>query len=192
VRSIAFKQRIIGAIFILALGVILIPVILDSPSELSKTHYSSKPSSPGLPEVSEVSKINYVFNEVEQVIDVAHEEVVAEVAAVEPFIEPEPEPLPVPVAKPTVTARVEKVATTPALGDWTIQLGAFSSTENANELLQRLSKEGFQSYLKGTPGGKIVRVFVAPGIDKTAAQDLVTQLDAEFGIKGIVVRYREQ
>lgn len=180
-RQIAFKQRIIGAIFILALGVILIPVILDSPSETLKIQYSSKPRSPDLPETSEVSKINYVFNDIVQIPQVssqlAQENIDVKINPVYSEIKPEPKTSP-------LMARVE--------GDWTIQLGAFSSSDNAKELLQRLSKEGFDSYLKDSPGSKVVRVFVAPGIDKNAAQELVTKLDAEFGIKGIVVRYREQ
>jgi len=188
----AFKQRMVGAIFILSLGVILIPVILDMPSDDPQPYYSVKPETPALPEISDVAQINYVFNEMGQEAQ-APVEVVA--------LAPVPEPVTKPVAeakpelKPEPKLESKPVAVVPVRspihGDWTIQLGAFSSTENANELSQRLSQKGFVTYLKQTPGKKMVRVFVAPGVEKDKAQALATQLDSQFGLKGIIVRYQE-
>lgn len=186
----AFKQRMVGAIFILSLGVILIPVILNSPNEDSQPYYTAKPDTPALPEVSELSQINYVFNEIASEPQV--------VAQVEEPSKPEVQPVTQVVKAPAVTSTVAPTAAPTVVstkpnhpGDWTIQLGAFSSSDNAKELLRRLSQEGFESYLKETPGKKLVRVFVAPGVEKEKAQALISKLDSEFGIKGILVRYQE-
>jgi DedD protein len=176
----AFKQRMVGAIFILSLGVILIPVILDAPSDDPQPYYSVMPETPSLPEVSEVSKINYVFNGLDEPVQVTPEVAAPQIAVVQ--VEPQPKP---PVAPPKAPVAVQQQ------GEWTIQLGAFSSTENANELLQRLSQKGFESYLKTTPGKKLVRVFVAPGVQKEKAQALQSKLDSQLGLKGILVRYQE-
>jgi DedD protein len=183
----AFKQRLVGAVFILSLGVILIPLILDSPRDDAELHYASKPSRPALPEISDVAKISYVFNEMEQEINAA-----SEVTALAEPLAPEPAPVSERASIPKPLAARVSPSVTPSLGEWTIQLGAFSSVENANELLNRLSQEGFPTYLKTTPGRKLVRVFVGPGVDKDKAQALLVKLDTEFGLKGILVRYREQ
>lgn len=184
----SFKQRIVGAIFILSLGVILIPVILDSPEEDPVVNYSEKPETPPLPQVNELTKINYVFNgvqstppkEVEPAAPLSPQDPIPPVAENKPSAH---QVIQAPVPAPTPKASVA--------GDWTIQLGAFSSTDNANVLLQRLSKEGFESYLQNTPGKKLVRVFVGPGVEKEKAKAMLSKLDSQFGLKGIVVRYRE-
>lgn len=192
----AFKQRMVGAIFILSLGVILIPVILDTPNEDSSIDYAVKPEAPALPEIDDVAQIHYVFNEIEHEFHAKPQVAEVAVAVKEPAPAPKLAKLPEPklAAVPPVAAVTSPPPTPVAktTGDWTIQLGAFSSADNAKELLRKLSKEGFESYLKETPGKKLVRVFVAPGVEKAKAEALVTKLDSEFGIKGIVVRYREQ
>ncbi len=58
----SLKQRIVGAIFILSLGVILIPLLLDQPRENAEVLSHAIPAAPELPDVSEVSKIHYVFD----------------------------------------------------------------------------------------------------------------------------------
>lgn len=191
----AFKQRMAGAIFILSLGVILIPVILEKPVDHPAPHYSEKPVSPGLPKTGEVAKINYFFNEVAQ----NFEEQSTQLASAEPAVTPEPN-----VGAERSSARgsndvrplqaaAEHEPDTPALdpGDWTIQLGAFSSRENADGLLAKLSEEGFQSYLKENPERGLVRVYVARGIEHDDAEDLLSELNQEMGLKGIIVRFRE-
>lgn len=188
----AFKQRIVGAIFILSLGVILIPVILDTPQEEAQEHFSEAPEAPPLPQINEVAKINYVFNEMEEGVH-AEPQVKEPESAPQVLASHVEEPAPVETTQEPI--QVQAQAQAPAskvLGDWTIQLGAFSSTENANELLARLTKEGFKSYTQQTPGRHLVRVFVAPGIDKDEAQALLAKLDSQLGIKGILVRYREE
>jgi DedD protein len=179
----AFKQRMVGAIFILSLGVILIPVILDAPSDDPQPYYSVMPEAPSLPEVSEASKINYVFNGLDNVLQEPAEVAAPPKQVAEVKLNRVPEPV--------AASHASVPAPAPAQGEWTIQLGAFSSTENANELLQRLSQKGFESYLKTTPGKKLVRVFVAPGVQKEKAQALQTKLDSQLGLKGILVRYQE-
>ena len=234
------KQRIVGAIFILSLGVILIPVILDKPQLASSEEHEMlshvMPDAPAMPDVSEISKIHYVFND-------------ADTQPASPIVEPdlaaEP-PSPAPVLVPTDLAKadaVEPPAPLPPLlaqheasdplpddamksappsivsaasGDavtapvpvskvhekasaslaeasqsaqWTIQLGAFSSEQNAKALVQKLSQGGFNPYLRQMAQDSLVRVYVSPGIPREQAVDLAAKLDSQYGLKGIVVRY---
>ena len=266
----ALKQRIVGAIFILSLGVILIPLILDKP-QIGQEHEKEMlshviPDTPALPDVSEIAKIHYVFNDIQKqgakptepvtnpadptpeppkpapVLvpsdlavteelssplppllasnEASHplpEETLAKAPtpspalapapapAPEPAPEPEPAPIPAPpsvhaaAAAPTPAPQpVEKsVPVTKASAslaqashaEWTIQLGAFSSEKNAKALVQKLSKGGFNPYLREMTQDSLVRVYVSPGIPREQAVDLAAKLDTEYGLKGIVVRY---
>jgi DedD protein len=264
----ALKQRIVGAIFILSLGVILIPLILDKP-QISQEHEKEMlshviPDTPALPDVSDISKIHYVFNDIDPKTtkpiepetnpeqpkpapvlipsDLAVTEELAEplppllaeheasqplsdeVSIAEPAapkatptavtIAPTPASTPEPAPTPAAPIAIPKVAQAPApasaptpapvskvhekasaslaqasQAEWTIQLGAFSSEKNAKALVQKLSKGGFNPYLREMTQDSLVRVYVSPGIPREQAVDLAAKLDTEYGLKGIVVRY---
>lgn len=215
--ELAFKQRMVGAIFILSLGVILIPVLFDSPQVETKV-IAQKPDAPSMPDVAAVNEISYVFSDLESNFKQANSQPVPvtdpltvnvaqlddEPSVVEPdthvTIEPEdndsaPQEQVKPVApKPVAPAPAiirTKVAST-AVGDWTIQLGAFSSRQNASILLNKLTQQGFESYLKDDKQRKLVRVFVAPGVNHDNAQQLLSKLDKQLGIKGMIVRFNEE
>lgn len=166
--ELAFKQRMVGAIFILSLGVILIPVLFDSPQVETKV-IAQKPDAPAMPDVAAVNEISYVFSDLEsnfkhadsqpepvtEPLTVNVAQLDDEPSVVEPdthvTIEPQdndsaPQEQVKPVApKPVAPAPAiirTKVAST-AVGDWTIQLGAFSSRQNASILLNKLTQQGF-------------------------------------------------
>ncbi len=190
------KQRLAGAIFILSLGVILIPVILEKPIEHATPQYSEIPASPGLPKTNTVASIKYVFNEIEanfeeQAIQIASNDVGAASSAARGsnVVQPLQEPVESRLAQQQVILAEHTQELDP--GEWTIQLGAFGSRENADGLLAKLTEEGFQSYLKEVPGRDLVRVFVAPGVEHGDAEHLLSELNNEMGLKGIIVRFRE-
>lgn len=239
----AIKQRIVGAIFILSLGVILIPVILDKPqvghAQEQEMLSHVIPDTPALPDVSEVSKIHYVFNDAEpdaaeviqhepqtqlqpesqaelqsiasasvhipeetkpQTVSVSSNYAVP--SSLEPAMPLPPEmaqnesnnPFPDPVEPiaPALSkghAQASATLAEASQAEWTIQLGAFSSEKNAKALVQKLSKGGFDPYLRQMTQDSLVRVYVSPGISRDQAIDLAGKLDSEYGLKGIVVRY---
>lgn len=236
----ALKQRIVGAIFILSLGVILIPVILDKPQQglEQETIAHEIPDAPPLPDVSDVSKIHYVFDDtitqaapkIPQPVLVPSAVAVAEPAVETPAVPvsdsvvseevpviasgrppapslaametvlpsdsdaPEPTapiaaPKPAPVSPSQGHAKASASLAMASQSQWTIQLGAFSSEQNAKALVQKLSQGGFNPYLRAITQDSLVRVYVSPGIPREQAVDLASKLDAEYGLKGIVVRY---
>lgn len=220
--ELAFKQRMLGAIFILSLGVILIPVLFDTPHVETKNAIH-KPQVPDMPDTASVNEINYIFNDLESnfnqatvtsaeqkpvehssvaVAQVESEPMTSSSVLIEPVLDQqspvtEPDNVQVPIEKPkphapalakTSVAAVSKTLDK-ATGEWTIQLGAFSSRQNASVLLKKLTRQGFESYLKDDKQRNIVRVFVAPGVNHDNAQILLTKLDKELGIKGMIVRF---
>lgn len=223
--ELAFKQRMVGAIFILSLGVILIPVLFDTPHIETKS-IAQKPSTPDMPDVAAVNEINYVFNDLESHFNQADASPPVEVAPqaqpetpqhFESLAQVESEPLIVepdthvtiepqdndtvpqeqakpeaPKAAPVAPVTRSKIAAQVPAGDWTIQLGAFSSHQNASVLLKKLSQQGFESYVKDDKQRKLVRVFVAPGVNHDNAQLLLGKLDKQLGIKGMIVRFNDE
>lgn len=74
---------------------------------------------------------------------------------------------------------------------WSVRLASFSSESNARNLVERLSSAGHRAYTRvlESSQGPLVAVFVGPGVDRAAVQQLQQQLQQQFQLAGIVVRY---
>ncbi len=103
-------------------------------------------------------------------------------------VEPEPkraEPVEQPAADQPAAAREptaepERSRDTPASGAWVVQVGSFSSRENAVRLSSELRREGYSVFVSEvTAGGRTMhRVRVGPVADKDEAQTLAERLKA--------------
>ncbi len=74
---------------------------------------------------------------------------------------------------------------------WAIQLGSFSSEENAKLLEQRLKNQGFKVFVEKLymRPATVFRVRVGPELDEAKAKQLQARLEKEISLKGILVRY---
>lgn len=74
---------------------------------------------------------------------------------------------------------------------WSVRLGSFSNTDNANNLLSRLREAGHRAYTRRVESsqGMLTAVFVGPLVDRSAAQSLLERLRREFELSGMIVRY---
>jgi len=74
---------------------------------------------------------------------------------------------------------------------WSVRLASFSSTANAQALVERLLARGHRAYVREITSsqGPLTAVFVGPGADRAAMLQLQRQLQDEFQLAGIVVRY---
>lgn len=185
------KQRLVGAVVLISLAVIFIPIILEGPDD------QWSPASQGMPEPP---KIDYRAQielpppdagpsprQVPAVVEpVAEEAAVPEPAAGESAAEPvaaAPEP------KPSAPAP-EPAAAIPA-GAWLIQVGSFSLQPNARGLRDRLRQAGFEVFLqdKQTASGEVTyRVLVGPLDDRATAEKLQQRLLREQQLKGLVIQ----
>lgn len=91
--------------------------------------------------------------------------------------EPKP-PAPKPVATPSATAKV----------GFAVQVGAFGDAAEAGALRERLRAAGFSAFTEtvNTDKGKLTRVRAGPVIDRAAADQLKSQIQAKTGVDGIV------
>jgi DedD protein len=78
---------------------------------------------------------------------------------------------------PAQTATAEASST----GMWAVQLGSFSSQENAERLAAELRKQGHAAFLSQvtTANGQLHRVRVGPQADRAAADAVAEQLRRE-------------
>jgi len=96
---------------------------------------------------------------------------------------PSPSP-PEPKSAPETPERVGVTA-------WAIQLGSFTSEENAKLLETKLRERGYHAFLDRiyVKDAKVFRVRVGPELQEAKIRELQAKLEREINLKGIVVRY---
>jgi len=72
---------------------------------------------------------------------------------------------------------------------WVVQVGSFSSSENASQLVARLRTAGLSAYDEtvSTDNSKIYRVRVGPYLDRGEALQAEQRIGDDFGIDGVVM-----
>ena len=175
------KQRMVGALVLVALAVIFLPMLFSRPDEQRQIVVDAPvmPSMPAMPEQSVV-----------------------------PVEVPEPEPIPEPPQAPQAEAELaaEPVVTAPPQAEpakpishldanslpvsWSVQLASLSSRERAIELQQRLRSQGYNAYVRSVDG--MNRVFVGPVIERAEANRLRDQLYRQQKLNGFIVRFQPE
>ena len=167
------RQRLVGATVLVALGVIFIPMLFDSPNESwlgdDRSLIPPKPL-----EIQELERV--------PVPEIRIDAPPSTTTATNPA---PPDPAPVSEA-PRPPAKDERLAR------WAVQVGSFSSKENAMRLRDSLRKQGFEAYTEALVenGKRSTRVRVGPVLDETRAERLKKALKVKAKIDGIVVRHR--
>jgi len=175
------KQRMVGALVLVALAVIFLPMLFNRPDEQRQVVVDAPvmPSMPAMPEQSVV-----------------------------PVEVPEPEPIPEPPQPPQAEAEpmAEPVVTAPPQAEpakpvshldanslpvsWSVQLASLSSRERAIELQQRLRAQGYNAYVRSVDG--MNRVFIGPVIERAEANRLRDQLNRQQKLNGFIVRFQPE
>ncbi len=199
----ALKERIIGAVILVIVAILIVPVFLDGPpqdgeivkervllpgqgDQETKTVVLDRERNQPIPVASanetEAVEVDEVAEpDVEPVVEVATataEETPVEVET----SEENPAETASEVAQP---AAVESPSTT---GMWAVQLGSFSSKENAENLAASLRKQGYAAFLSQlqASSGPLHRVRIGPQKDRESAEEMAERLQ-RVGHKGQVV-----
>ena len=202
------KQRLIGAIVLVSLAVIFIPIILEGPDDEWTPRSHSIPEQPQMdyradmelelppetPVVDETVAMEVISQErAESEPQPAVEAVKTEAVPVklpDPVKAPEPvkaTPKPAPPVKQAVPA----VAKAEPLKGWFVQVGSFGQKMNARGLRDRLAAAGFQVRLQDVELGKkhAYRVLVGPSTSRTEAGRQAEKLKSGQHLKGMVIEY---
>ncbi|MGF1684942.1 SPOR domain-containing protein [Photobacterium minamisatsumaniensis] len=182
-----FQSRLVGTIILVAIGVIFLPDLFDG----KKQHYQEQFASiPLQPEVVANGEYESIPEPEFANVDLPPDPVTV-------VIESEPSK---PVVKTVVSdakpINVEPpVVTTPKGGNkesgWVVQLGVFRNFDNANTLVAKLRKEGYQAHVfpKQPKDGDLARVVVGPDVSKTKLTTELKELEKLTGLKGRLVRF---
>ena len=202
------KQRLIGAIVLVSLAVIFIPIILEGPDDDWTPRSHSIPEQPQMdyradmelqlppetPVVDETVAMEVISQQpLERDSQPTVEAVKKQPVAVEvpdPVKVPEPvkaTPKPAPPAKQAAQA-VPKMQ---PLKGWFVQVGSFGQEMNARGLQDRLATSGFQVQLEDVELGKkhAYRVLVGPSTSRAAAEKQAEKLNSSQQLKGMVIEY---
>ncbi|MBF7729175.1 SPOR domain-containing protein [Pseudomonas sp. N040] len=182
----SLKQRIVGALVLVALAVIFLPMLFSRPDDLRQVVVDAPPMPPA-PAMVPVTQ--------------------------EPVVVPEPEPLPEDpaasaqalVAPPPVAAPATAAA--PAQADpgnapashldrnslpvtWSVQLASLASLSSAQDLQQKLRSKGYNAYVRSFEGKN--RVLVGPVVERAEADRLRDQLKRQQKLDGFIVRFEPE
>jgi len=212
-----YKQRMVGALVLVALAVIFLPMLFSREDE--QRHVTvDVPAAPQVSAMPQVQVEPVVVPEPQALPEgsvPADEPVVQQAApstpiapsapvvapapapapavAAKPTPKPAPTPIPVP-PQPVVSAKPD---TAPSRVDanglsvsWSVQLASLSSREGAENLQKTLRSQGYNAYIRSADGKN--RVFVGPLIERAEADRLRDVLGRQHNLKGFVVRFQPE
>jgi DedD protein len=210
----AYKQRMVGALVLVALAVIFLPMLFSRQDEQRQVTVDA-PAAPQTPVLPQVQMEPVAVPEPQALpqepvpID---EEVAEDTAPVAPAA-PAPAPTaPIAIAKPAAPPAVSKPIPAPAQPitssstkpdpaqsrvdanglsvSWSVQLASLSSRASAESLQKNLRSQGYNAYIRSADGKN--RVFVGPLIERAEADRLRDLLSRQQNLKGFVVRFQPE
>lgn len=196
----ATKQRIVGTVVLLALGLIFLPIIFDGEGSYQVPVSSRIPDPPAVPILPEPG-INrpQILAERELTQDTT--------ATVSPDtsdadMPAEQEPPAEPVAGAEEVVQVVESEPVFERGSpqfdadglpqgWVVRLGTFANGSNASNLVSRLQDSGYKAYSRNIESdqGMMTAVFVGPWLQREQVEEYQRQLQEQFQLSGMIVRY---
>lgn len=203
-----YKQRMVGALVLVALAVIFLPMLFSREDE--QRHVVVEV--PAVPQVSVMPRVQVepVVVPEPQVLPEgavpADESPVPQVAPSMPsapadapavMSKPAPAPKPAPTPAPAQPVVAAKPDTSQSRVDanglsisWSVQLASLSTREAAEKLQKTLRSQGYNAYIRSVDGKN--RGFVGPLIERAEADRLRDLLGRQQNLKGFVVRFQPE
>lgn len=192
--EIRLKERLVGAMVLVLVAVIFIPMVLDGPNANRRISQSVALPDPAESDARRTVRLDLDAAASETPVESTAEsstgstEPVAidlvpsqeQTAARTPEANESPKPV---TSKPEATASQPMASEDVADASWTVQAGSFSSDENAETLAAKLRKLGHPAYVSRYNDGKRThyRVRVGGFPSRDAAQRKADEIRAETG-----------
>ncbi|MCO2408281.1 SPOR domain-containing protein [Pseudomonas aeruginosa] len=213
------KQRIVGALVLIALAVIFLPMLFTREDESRQVVMEAppRPQSPAMPSVevqpTEVPELQpgeegiapEIVEEVSPAAAGQPSQPIGGLPATPPATQPPaqaqaqaqapaaslPPSQPQPPAAPPSPPPAEKRLDANNLPQsWSVQLASLSNRARAEELQKTLRSQGYNAYIRSFDG--MNRVFVGPVIQRAEADRLRDQLSKQQKLNGFVVRFQPE
>lgn len=188
------KQRIIGALVLIALGIIFVPVIFDKERIVPVDRTTLIPPEPEiiaipLPEPPKAPRPQ--LKEVQQPIDGEfdiEDEQSVESALAKNDVKPQA------LSEGSHAEKADKVAAwkDSTVSAWVMQIASYKDHERAEALRDTLKAQGYQAFVKTakTSAGTRTRLFIGPTINKVQLQKAKEKIDRTYGVDAIISRYK--
>ncbi|QKV65318.1 SPOR domain-containing protein [Pseudomonas sp. 43A] len=210
----AYKQRMVGALVLVALAVIFLPMLFSRQDEQRQVTVEAPaaPQAPAMPQVQMETVAVPEPQTLPQEPVPTDEEVAEETAPTAPVATAPAPTAPIMITKPVappavakpipapaqpITASSSKPDTTQSRVDanglsvsWSVQLASLSSRASAESLQKTLRSQGYNAYIRSADGKN--RVFVGPLIERAEADRLRDLLGRQQNLKGFVVRFQPE
>ena len=213
------KQRMVGALVLVALAVIFLPMLFTREDEMRQVQVEA-PQAPAMPTLPQVQVEPVAVPEPQPVLEepqpapVVVNESTAPVTTPSQPITPSPQtqaqtkaqtPVPAPAAAPVAKAETRPAASpapAPAASapskidvnglpvSWSIQLASLSNRAGAESLQKTLRSQGYNAYIRSAGG--MNRVYVGPMIERAEAERLRDTINRQQNLKGFVVRFQPE
>ncbi|MGM0450835.1 MAG: SPOR domain-containing protein [Pseudomonadota bacterium] len=181
-----FKQRIIGALIIVSLAVIFLPMLFDEPHQQRRERILEVPPEPEMEPVEVEAPREPEVPEDSEGPDIP----MADEGEVESEGEVEREEEPVTTLdKPEPTPEVDQEETGPLKGAYLVRLGSFGSRDNAVRLRDRVREQGMDAHTEtvDNDGESFTRVFAGPFSAEDDAEKARKKLESDFNLEAMVV-----
>lgn len=194
-----FKQRIIGAVIIVCLAVIFLPMMFDEPHQERTRESIDLPEQPDFPEVrvdspqapaedqerNPVSTPETTANTTDSASE-AQDSPVRIQPEPESELQSEPEES---ASSSTVSDQNEPPDSAALEGSYLVQLGSFGNGDNARTLRDRVREEGVKAYVETfqRESDTLIRVFAGPFLSRDKAESVKKSLDQVFGLDTLVI-----
>jgi DedD protein len=207
------KQRIIGALVLVSLAVIFVPMMFDEPHSERQTTTIKIPEEPPFPEVDmpepdtkeppgyRIEELDGASSGQSAGSGAESSQSTTESATTDSAVNQAPAQAPEPpeavegpsAAPETASGAPDQEPLTEEFtrsleGAWVVQLGSFGSKENATRLREKVREKGYSSHLQQitTGGSELTRVFSGPFAEKAEAERAKQALDKAFGLNTLV------
>lgn len=195
------KQRIVGALVLIALAVIFLPMLFKQEDAVREVVVQAPPM-PSAPEVPQYPVADVAVPE--PVVDdewdqpiITEQSVPVESAAAQPVASVPTPAVPVvqsaPASQP-ITIKPEQQAVASGIDknnlpvSWSVQLASLTNKANADALRDTYRKKQYNAYVRSSDG--VHRVLIGPLVKETDAQSMCKSLKAREKQECFVVRYQ--
>lgn len=208
-----FQNRLVGAVVLVAVGVIFLPALLDGDKKYNEDQFAAIPLVPKPGDEQEIESIAPIEQTTTPSTpsEGASEAMLSEavtgveqptattpqpstVVPVSPPVQPTPtlpaQPTPVPPVPPPAPPVQE---TKPPKGEaWVVQLGALKNAAKVEEIIAKMHFSGYPVYtVPARPvAGQMTRIYIGPSASKSELQAILPHLKELTGLQGEVRAYK--
>jgi len=185
------KQRLVGALILVALGVVFWPIIFVAPERASPTRPEGIPPAPRVDNrVMPSPDREGLRASPEPAIAAVDEGVDVTLPEESGDAEPLPAPDPGPVTRDAAPALPSLDADGIPIA-WSLQVATMSSRDKAQQLRDELNDQKMKAYIRPLErgSGTLYRVYVGPKFERAELETIKQRVDARYGVESLVARY---